>query len=112
GFLRAFEVTGVSAFLGRIVGRKTAEAMNRRRMAILLATLVLLVLAVPIAEAASEARLVIIGATVAFLLASLQQVEDYPRLRMFSRLMVVLWLILNLPLPWADGPWVRSAAAA
>ncbi len=105
-------MTGVSAFFSRIVGRKTAEAMNRRRMAILLATLVLLVLAVPLAEVVSQARLVITGAAVAFLLASLQQVEAYPQLRLFARLMVLLWLILNLPLPWTDAPWVRGAAAA
>ena len=105
-------MTGVSALFSRVVGRKTAEAMNRRRMAILLATLVLLVLAVPLAEVVSQARLVITGAAVAFLLASLQQVEAFPRLRLFARLMVVLWLILNLPLPWADGNWVASAAAA
>jgi len=110
--LRELEVTGVSAFLSRIVGRKTAEAMNRRRMAILLATLVLLVLAVPLAEVVSPARLVITGAAVAFVLASLQQVEAYARLRLFARLMVFLWLILNLPLPWTDAPWVRGAAAA
>jgi hypothetical protein len=110
--LREFEVTGLSALFSGVVGRKMAEAMNRRRMAILLATLVLLVLAVPIAEVASQARLVIIGAAVAFLLASLQQVEAYPRLRLFARPMVLLWLILNLPLPWPDGPWVPSAAAA
>lgn len=105
-------MTGVSAFFSNIVGRKTAEAMNRRRMAILVATLVLLVLAAPIAEVASQARFVIIGATVGFLLASLQQAKAHPRLRRFSRLMVLLWLILNLPLPWSDGAWVRSAEAA
>lgn len=105
-------MTGASAFFSGIVGRKTAEAMNRRRMAILVATLVLLILAAPIAEVASQARFVIIGATVGFLLASLQQVEAYPRLRLSSRLMVLLWLILNLPLPWWDGAWVPSAAAA
>src|SRR5258708_17446401 len=105
-------MTGGSAFLSGIVGRQAAEAMNGRRMAILLATLVLLVLAVPIAEVASEARFVIIGATVGFLLASLQQVEAYPRLRLSARLTVLIWLILNLPLPWLDGAWVPSAAAA
>jgi hypothetical protein len=111
--LRKFEVTSVSAFLSGIVGRKTAEAMNRRRMAILLATLVLLVLAVPIAEVASQTRLVLIGATAGFLLVSLQQVEAYPRLRLSARLMVLLWLVLNLPLPWLNGrPWVPSATAA
>jgi hypothetical protein len=110
--LREFEVTGVSAFFSGIVGRKTAEAMNRHRMAILLATLVLLVLASPIAEVASQTQLVLIGATAGFLLASLQQVEAYPRLRLSARLMVLLWLILNLPLPWWDGAWVPSASAA
>jgi hypothetical protein len=109
--LREFEVTGASAFFSALVGRKTAEAMNRRRMVILLATLVLLVLAVPIAEVASQARFVVTGATVGFLLASLQQVDAYPRLRLSSRLMVLLWLILNLP-PWSDGVWVQGAAAA
>ena len=105
-------MTGVSTFFSVIVGRKAAEAINRRRMAILLATLVLLVLAVPIAEVASQARLVLVAATVGFLLASLQQVEAYPRLRLSARLLVLFWLILNLPLPWSDGAWVPSAAAA
>ena len=105
-------MTGVSAFLSAIVGRKAAEALNRRPMAVLLATLVLLVLAVPIAEVASQARPVIIAGTVGFLLASLQQVEAYPRLRLCARLLVLFWLILNLPLPWFDGAWVPSAAAA
>jgi hypothetical protein len=85
--------------------------MNRHRMAILLATLVLLVLAVPIADVARQARFVIISATVGFLLASLQQVEGHPRLRLSSRLMVLLWLILNLVLPWSDGAWAPGAAA-
>jgi hypothetical protein len=110
--LREFEVTGASAFFSGIVGRKTAEAMNRHRMAILLATLVLLLLAAPIAEVASQARFVITGATVGFQLASLQQVDAYPRLRLSCRLMVLLWLILNLPLPWSDDVWVQGAAAA
>jgi hypothetical protein len=107
--LRELEVNGTSTFSG-ILGHKTAEALNRRRMAILLASLVLLVLAVPIAEVASQARFVIIIGTVGFLLASLQQVEGYPRLRLSSRLMVLLWLILNLP--WSDGAWIPGAAAA
>ena len=105
-------MTGISAFLSGTVGRKTAEALNRRPMAILLATLVLLVLASPIADVAGQARLVITGASVWFLLACLQQADAYPRLRLSSRLMVLFWLILNLPLPWPDGPWVPSAAAA
>ncbi len=105
-------MTSVSAVFSAIIGRKTAEAMNRRRMAILLATLVVLLLAAPIAEVASQTRLVLIGATVGFLLASLQQAEAYPRLRLSSRLMVLLWLILNLPLPWSDDAWVPSATAA
>jgi hypothetical protein len=81
-------------------------------MAILLATLLLLILAFPIAEVANQARFVIIGATVVFMLASLQQTEAFPRLRLSSRLIVLLWLILNLPLPWMDGAWVPGAAAA
>jgi hypothetical protein len=105
-------MTNATVFLSRIVGRKTAESVNRRRMAILLATLVVLVLAVPIAEVASQTRFVLIGATVGFLLACLQQLAVHPRLRLSSRLMVLLWLILNLPLPWFDGAWASSAAAA
>ncbi|MEI9984175.1 MAG: potassium channel family protein [Aliidongia sp.] len=42
----------------------------------------------------------------------MQQIGAHPRLRLSSRLMVLLWLILNLPLPWFDGAWVPSAAAA
>ena len=43
--------------------------MNHRRMAILLATIALLVLATPIAEMTSGARPVIVGATAVFLLS-------------------------------------------
>jgi hypothetical protein len=89
-------MTDFSASLSAIVGRKTAQAMNRRRMAILLATLILLVLANPIADVTSQEQLVITGATVIFLLSCLQQVDAYPRLRLFSRLMILLWLILDL----------------
>ena len=39
--------SGLSALLGAIVGRRTVDAMDRHRMAILLVTLVLLVLASP-----------------------------------------------------------------
>ena len=86
--------------------------MNRRRRAILLATLVALVLAVPIAEVTSQTQFVLIGATVGFLLACLQQVGVHPRLGLSARLMVLLWLILTLPLPWFDAAWVPSAASA
>ncbi|HEX4583245.1 MAG TPA: potassium channel family protein [Burkholderiaceae bacterium] len=86
--------------------------MNRRPMAILLATLILLVLASPIADVASQARLVLTGATFVFLLSCLHQVQDYPRLRLYSRLMVLLWTILNVPLPWSQLPWVAGAGAA
>src|SRR5580658_1075030 len=103
-------MTDVSSLVSAIIGRKTVEALNRRRMAILLATLVLLVLSSPIADLASRARFVIIGATVVFLLSCLQQVEANPRLRLASRLMVLFWLILNLPLPWLDGAWAMSTA--
>jgi hypothetical protein len=105
-------MTDVSSLLSAIIGRNAVEFMNRRRMAILLATLVLLVLSAPIADVASEAQLVIAAATVVFLLSCLQQVEAYPRLRLASRLMVVFWLILNLPAPWSNGAWATSAAAA
>ena len=108
----SIEVTDAPIFLSRIVGRKAAESVNRRRRAILLAALVVLVLAAPIAEVTSQAQFILIGATVGFLLACLQQVGVHSRLRLSSRLMVLLWLILNLPLPWFDGAWVQSAAAA
>jgi len=86
--------------------------MNRRRMAILLATLLLLILAAPVAEVERRAQFVFVGATVVFLLACLQQTEAHLRLRLSSRLMVVGWLILNLPLPWWDRIWIPGAAAA
>jgi Ion channel len=104
-------VTGIYAFLRTIVGR-IAQSMDRRRMAILLATLVLLILARPIFDFASQARLLITVATVGFLLSCLHQVDAYPRLRRPSRLMVVIWLILNLPTPWSDEAWATSAASA
>jgi hypothetical protein len=104
--------SGLSALIGAIVGRRTVETIDRHRMAILLATLVLLVLASPIADVAGQARLVITGATVLFLLAYLQQADAHKQLRLFSRLMVLLWLILNLPLPWSAEVWATSTTAA
>jgi hypothetical protein len=109
---RRSAATGFSGLVAAVVGRRTVDAMDRHRMAILLATLVLLVLAYPIADVAGQARLVISGATVLFLLACLQQADAYPRLLRFSRLMVLLWLILNLPLSWSAGVWTTNAAAA
>jgi hypothetical protein len=109
---RRSAASGLAALLGAIVGRRAVEAMDRHRMAILLATLVLLVLASPVADIAGQARLVISGASVWFLLACLQQADAYPRLRLFSRLMVLFWLILSLPLPWSAGVWATSTAAA
>ena len=81
-------------------------------MAILLATLILLVLASPIADITHATRLIIAAATVGFLLSCLQQVDAHPGLRVPSRLMVLLWLFLNLPLPWSNDAWVTSCAAA
>ena len=104
-------VTGISALLRTIVGR-IAQSMDRRRMSILLAALVLLVLAHPIFDVANQARLLITVATVGFLLSCLHQINAYPRLRQPSRLMVVIWLILNLPTPWSDDAWATSAASA
>ena len=101
-----------SAFLSGVVGGRTAQALNRRRMAILLAALVLLVLASPVAEMVSQARLVIVGATVVFLLSCLQQVDAYPRLRVLSRLIVLVWVTLNLLLPWSERTVVTGLAAA
>ena len=104
-------MTGVSAVVGAIVGRRTPDFVNRHRMAVLLATLVLLVLATPVGDVVSEARLVLAAATVAFMLAALQQADAYPRLRLPSRLMALVWLVLNLlQLRW-EGPWLRGAAA-
>ena len=100
-----------SAFLSKVVGRKTAEGLNRRRMAILLATLVLVVLASPVAEMTSQALLIVVGATLVFLLSCLQQVDAHPRLRAPTRLIVLLWLALNLLLPWS-APTLGLAAAA
>src|SRR5882757_3589150 len=104
--------SGLSALLAAIVGRRTVEVIDHHRMAILLATQILLVLANPIADIAGQARPVVIGATVLFLLAYLRQADFYPRLRLFSRLMVLLWLALNLPLPWSMGVWATITASA
>ena len=81
-------------------------------MAILLVTLVLLVLTSPLGDIAAEARLVLTVATVGFLLSCLQQVDAHPRLRRPSHLLVLLWLLLNLPLSWTGTAWATSAAAA
>src|SRR5271166_3001498 len=80
-------------------------------MAILLATLVLVVLASPVAEMTSQALLIVVGATLVFLLSCLQQVDAHPRLRAPTRLIVLLWLALNLLLPWSE-PTLGLAAAA
>ncbi len=105
-------MTKLSSFISAIGGRTLARAIDRRRMAILLGTLVLLVLASPLGEIATEARLVLTGATVVFLLSCLQQADAHPRLRRPARLLVLLWLTLNLPLSWTTTAWATSAAAA
>jgi hypothetical protein len=102
----------ISSLIRATIGREAVGVINRRRMAILLATMVLLILSSPIADIASQVRLVITGATVVFMLACLQQVDNHPRLRLASRLMILFWLILNLPLSWTNADWATSAAAA
>jgi hypothetical protein len=102
---------GISAWRRAILAHGIARAIGRQRMAILLATLVLLLLAAPIADIVPEARPIITAATVAFLLSALQQVDTHPLLRLPSRLLVGLWLILSLPLPQLDRAWDPSAAA-
>jgi hypothetical protein len=104
-------VIGVSALVGAIVGRRAVDFVNRHRMAMLLATLVLLVLATPIGDVVSGARVVLAGATFAFMLAALQQADAYKWLRLPSRLMVLVWVILNLLLLRWEGPWLRGAVA-
>jgi Ion channel len=74
-------------------------------------TLVLLVLASPVGDVVSQARLVLAGATVAFMLAALQQANAYPRLRLPSRLVVLVWLILTVLPRWSEEAWLRAAAA-
>jgi len=105
-------VTDISPLLATLFGRRVAQTVSRRRDATLLAALVLLVLATPIADVAPRAQLVIAAATVAFLLACLQQADARSGLRVPARLLVVFWLILKLPFPWVDGTWVAAAAAA
>jgi hypothetical protein len=80
-------------------------------MAVLLPTLILLILASPIADLAGGSRLVIAGATVVFLIACLQQVRTRRRLRVLARIMVLLWLVLSLPAPWSDQIWMKGAAS-
>jgi hypothetical protein len=81
-----------------MIGREAAETIGRRRMAILLATLILLVIASPIADIGRATRLIVVAATVGFLFSCLQQVDAHPGLRLPARLMVLLWLFLSLPL--------------
>jgi hypothetical protein len=98
--------------LSSIIGVKAARAVNRNRMAILLGTLVLLVLAGPISEMISQGRLVIACLTTGFLLSALQQVDAFPRFRPIVRMMVLLWLILYL-LPLGPGSvWTGAGAPA
>jgi hypothetical protein len=105
-------MTSVSALVRALIGRDAAEVISRRRMAILLTTLVLLVLASPIADIVRATRLIIAAATVGFLLSCLQQVDAHPKLRLPLRLMVAFWLFLSLPLPWSNDVWVTICAAA
>jgi hypothetical protein len=98
-------------FLSSIVGLKKARAVSRNRMAILLGTLVVLVLAGPISEMTSRGRLVIAGVTVGFLLSALQQVDVFPRFRLVVRVMVLLWLIQYLLLCGPGSVWTGPGAA-
>ena len=97
--------------LPKVVGERTANALERRRMAVLLAALLLLILASPLADLAGGSRLVIVGATAAFLLSCLQQADPYSQFRLPARLMVLLWLLLNLPVLRAERAWVTGVAS-
>jgi hypothetical protein len=81
-------------------------------MAVLLAALILLILASPFADVAGGSRLAIAGATVAFLIACLQQARTHTRLRLPARIMVLLWLLLNLPTRWSDQIWMEAISSA
>jgi hypothetical protein len=90
---------------------RIAAALRRHRMAVLLATLVLLILASPLGDFSRGSRLIIVAATVVFLWACLLQTDWVPRLRRLVRVLIVLWLIQNLPLPLPEGLWLGGAAA-
>jgi hypothetical protein len=105
-------MTDVPLFLSSIVGLKAARAVSRNRMATLLGTLVVLVLAGPISEMTDQGRLIIAGVTVAFLLSALQQVDAFPRFRLVVRLTVLVWLIQYV-LPFEPSSvWTATGAAA
>lgn len=104
-------MTGSPSFLSAIIGPKAAEALGRRRMALLLAALILLILASPVADVARGTRLIIVVANVGFLGCCLQQVASYPRLRLAARSLVLFWLLLNLPLSQLSRRWVAGADA-
>jgi hypothetical protein len=84
-----------------------ADFVRRRRNAGLLAALVLLLLGYPIADMTDQARFVVLAATVAFLLACLQQLPARSRLGLPARLMILVWLGLSL---WSDRPKVIATA--
>jgi len=85
--------------------------LARRRYAILLAALVVLILANPIAETASQARFVVIGGAVIFMLACLQSADTHVHLRRVAQPLVLVWLVLNLPLPGLTASWAVTAAS-
>ncbi len=78
-------------------------------MAVLLASLTLLILASPVADISGGSRLMLVIPTIAFLAACLQQAGKHLRLRWFMRFLVLLWLVLNLPLPLPDQVRVTAA---
>ena len=79
-----------------------ADFLHRRRNAVLLTALILLVLGYPIANMADQAHFVLVAATVAFLLACLQEMHSRSHLRLPSRLLVLVWLGLSLVPAWPD----------
>jgi len=86
--------------------RWALSLVERRRMAVLLAALVLLIVAGPVADVFKPARFVIDTVSIVFLSICLQQAGAHPRLRIPAIILVGLWILLKLSSLWVRRIWV------
>jgi hypothetical protein len=80
--------------------------VERRRMAVLLAALALLIVAGPIADVFKPARFVIDAASILFLSICLQQAGAHPQVRIPAVMLVGLWILLKLSSLWMRRAWI------
>ena len=92
----------------RGVRARIAGTLRRRRMAVLLATLVLLVLASPLADQSLGSRLVIVIVAITFFIASVQQGGRHPQTRRFIVAVASMWLFFNVLAAMPGFAWTKS----